>query len=126
MTKGKQITKWTKDEDNIVREAVHTAKKEGSTLKSAFEQAALRIDRTVPSITFRWNSKLKNIQIIEAPQPVKVIPVQNNQHNDVIDYIQQLKEENEEFVDLKENYENLLQDYKDLSDKFNSISKIIS
>lgn len=122
MTKERVHPTWTKEEDNIVKEAVRKTKKDGDTLKSAFALAAKTINRTVGSISFRWNNKLKH-EPIEVKETTDLNSIQ---HLDVIKYIQNLKEQNEQYSKLKYEYDTLLNDYNSMSDKFSNISKIIS
>lgn len=122
MSNKKSYPNWTQEEDNIVREAVIQSKKEGKSLKYAFTQASKQINRTVGSISFRWNNKLKH-QFISNKKPV---PKNYLDLQDVINYLNDIHEKASKYEQLKIEYENLLESNNKFQNKFNNLTKIIS
>lgn len=116
---NKSFTRWTEKEDNIVKHHMIQNADNNVTLISLFKELEKKINRTHGSISFRWNSKLKH----ECDHK----PLKNTDDFDnVLSSIEQLKEDNERYQKLKEEFDSLSIKYNDVVHKFENISKIIS
>ena len=127
---------WSADEDNLLKETVIGAIKEGKTQLEAFEIVAAKLNRTAGSVGFRWNKKLRKEidvdlkglkkskqnedQSIEVKEPeFPNISKSNLTYDEVINFLTEKKSD-------KQQYEELKAEYDKLKEKLNSLIEFVS
>jgi transcription factor, RsfA family len=141
MTAGRQDA-WTEEEDLFLAETVLKHIREGSTQLKAFEEVGKKLNRTAAACGFRWNSTVRKRFRAEIEQAKKIRkevklkkansalppadtgnaagqfrPLSDFTLNDVIEYLQRMKEEHgekdqfrNEMAKLKEENERLMRE----------------
>lgn len=59
MSKSGRKDSWTPEEDKLLGETVINIVKNGGTQLDAFQEVAVKVDRTAPAVGFRWNSTVR-------------------------------------------------------------------
>lgn len=110
---------WTDDEDLLLAEVVLRHIREGGTQLSAFKEVGRHLSRTPAACGFRWNSyvrkqykerieeakQLRKVEHYEVKE-TKVLEPKSITLNDVIDFLQNYKDENSLMV-LQQQIESL-------------------
>jgi prespore-specific regulator len=139
---------WNHDEDLLLAEVVLRHIREGGTQLAAFEEVGKNLSRTPAACGFRWNSlirkkyeaaiamakkqrkqtnqqpaKAKKVAKVEENDQVKVMNTgaQSMCMEDVINYLQNLQETEDNAHSILEEYHQLKEDYSTLMEQNNEL-----